>query len=80
MSACRRIVIDLPNDLAGELENLAQAEQASHEELLCKAVQSYIEDCKHRNIVEQMKKGYKEMGSINITIAEEGLYGGISKR
>lgn len=80
MSVCRRIVVDLPNDLAGELENLAQTEQASHEELLCRAVQLYIEGCKHKHIIEQMRKGYEEMGSINITIAEEGSYGGISKK
>ncbi|WP_196594427.1 CopG family transcriptional regulator [Pectinatus sottacetonis] len=80
MSACRRIVIDLPNELAGELETLAQEEQTSHEELLCKAVQCYIETCKHLDNIEQMKKGYKEMGLINITLAEEGLYGGISKK
>ena len=80
MSVCRRIVVDLPNDLAGELESLARTEQTSHEELLCKAVQAYVDGCKHKNIVKQMKKGYEEMGSINITLAEEGSYGGISKK
>jgi CopG family transcriptional regulator/antitoxin EndoAI len=34
----------------------------------------YIEDRRHRAFVESMKKGYQEMASINLTLAEEGLY------
>lgn len=84
LSVCKRVVIDLPGDLAGELEKLAKTEQTSHEELLCRAAQAYVVYCKYRNVMgklcEQMKKGYEEMGSINITLAEEGLYGGTSKK
>ncbi|MBB5335891.1 hypothetical protein [Pectinatus brassicae] len=80
LSAGKRIVVEMPNELIGELDVLAQEEQTSHEEVLCKALRVYIKDNRHRSIIERMKKGYKEMGLINIALAEEGLYGGISKK
>lgn len=85
MSVCKRIIINLPEELVDKLESLAHMKQISCNELLCNVARGYVAECRRQKLeaqtkIEEMKKGYEEMGSINITIAEEGLYGGTSEK
>ncbi|HWI65567.1 MAG TPA: hypothetical protein VNT75_27380, partial [Symbiobacteriaceae bacterium] len=40
--------------------------------LVREAVRIYVEERKKRDMREQMKRGYREMARINLTLAEEG--------
>ncbi len=70
MSKQKRILISLPETLSAETDNLATCLNVSRSELIREALRNYIKDFRKREIGEMMKKGYAEMGEINLEIAE----------
>ncbi len=70
----------LPEEMKKELTLLSQEENVSEDEILQRAFTLYLENYKQqKHIVDDMKRGYTEMGHINITIAEEGVFGSEKK-
>jgi CopG family transcriptional regulator/antitoxin EndoAI len=74
MAELRRIMISIPDNMLEQIDTIASIEKLSRSQFVRDAMGIYIEDHRHRAFVESMKKGYQEMASINLTLAEEGLY------
>lgn len=72
-SAQRKISVTLPDFLVEETDRLASSLNRSRSELIALAVNHYINESKKIELKEQMKKGYLEMGRINLSLAEDSL-------
>ena len=72
-SAKRKISVTLPDLLLEEVNVLASSLNRSRSELIRAALIQYLRDKKKTELKEQLKKGYLEMGDINISIAENSL-------
>ncbi|WP_277998702.1 CopG family ribbon-helix-helix protein [Moorella sulfitireducens] len=71
MPGVKRIMISLPESLLAEVDGLATLERRNRSEFIREAMKLYITERKRRNIREQMKRGYQEMASINLSLAVE---------
>lgn len=71
--AQRKISVTLPDCLVEETDQLASSLNRSRSEIIALAVKRYIKETKKIELLEQMKKGYSEMGRINLSLAEESL-------
>ncbi|NLK00870.1 MAG: ribbon-helix-helix protein, CopG family [Clostridia bacterium] len=67
----KRIMISLPESLLKEVDGLASLEKRNRSEFIREAMKLYIAERKRRGMREQMKKGYQEMASINLSLAME---------
>lgn len=72
MASSKRIVVSVPAHLLREVDGLVAVERWSRSALVREAVRIYVEERKKRDMREQMKRGYREMARINLTLAEEG--------
>lgn len=72
MASSKRIVVSVPDHLLQEVDGLVAVERWSRSALVREAVRIYVEERKKRDMREQMKRGYREMARINLTLAEEG--------
>jgi len=66
----KKILITLPNSLLEEVDALALQENTNRSEFIREAMKYYIKYKKNLEIKERLKKGYQEMGEINLAIAE----------
>lgn len=73
MAASKRIVVSVPDQLLREIDGVVAMERWNRSALIREAVRAYLEERKKRDMREQMKRGYREMARINLTLAEEGL-------
>lgn len=74
MNKSKKITVSLPESLLDEFDNFIENENGKNRSQFIKeAVILYIKEHKRKNMVELMKKGYQEMGSINLEIAECGI-------
>lgn len=73
MMELKQVMIRIPEKMLEDIDTFAASDNRSRDELVCEAMDTYIEDCKHRAMVEGMKRGYEEMAAINLSLAEEGL-------
>lgn len=71
MPGVKRIMISLPESLLEEVDGFASMEKRNRSEFIREAMKLYIAEKKRRTIREQMKKGYQEMGQINLSLAME---------
>lgn len=71
--AQRKISVTLPDFLVEETDLIASSLNRSRSEIIALAVKRYINETKKIELKEQMKKGYSEMGRINLSLAEESL-------
>lgn len=69
----KRIVVSLPQSLLQEVDGLVRQEKLNRSELISQAMHFYLQEQKKRWIRESMKKGYMEMGSINLNMALEAF-------
>ena len=69
----RRISVALPDFLVEETDRIASSLNRSRSEIIALAVSHYINESKKVELKEQMKKGYLEMGRINLSLAEASL-------
>ena len=69
----RRISVTLPDLLLEEVDALASSINRSRSELIALALKKYLNEKKSVELKKQLKKGYLEMGDINLSIAEESL-------
>lgn len=72
-SSGRRISVTLPDLLVEETDKIASSRNRSRSEIIALAVKNYVSEMKKIELKEQMKKGYLEMGEINLNLAEDSL-------
>ena len=70
MPQLKKILITLPNTLLEEVDALALQENTHRSEFIREAMKYYIKYKKNLEIKERLKKGYQEMGEMNLAIAE----------
>jgi CopG family transcriptional regulator/antitoxin EndoAI len=68
----------LPDSLVSEVDNIVKKENSNREDFAKAAFQFYITQKKKIDIKESMIKGYKEMGQINLSLAELGMTNEVS--
>lgn len=74
MAESKRIIISLPDSLLREVDSIVEVEKRNRSECIREAMRLYIRERKKIQIRESMKKGYREMGAINLALAETGIY------
>jgi CopG family transcriptional regulator / antitoxin EndoAI len=72
MASSKRIVVSVPANLLRELDGLVAMERWNRSALVREAVRIYVQERKKRDMRQQLKRGYREMARINLTLAEEG--------
>ena len=70
MSRLKKILISLPDTLLDEVDNLAMQQDINRSEFIREAMKLYIKEKKKMELNSRMKKGYEEMGKINLEISE----------
>jgi len=66
-------MISIPNSLLQEVDGIIAIEKLSRSQFVRDAMRSCIEERKRKEVRDMMRKGYQEMATINIELAEEGL-------
>ena len=74
MSQLKKVWVSLPDALLSEMDQIALVEQSRRGCIVRDAIRQYIDKHNRSLLVEQMKKGYQEMASINLTLAIEHYY------
>jgi len=64
-------MISLPDYLLTEIDLIAAAEKQNRSEFVREAMKLYIAERRRQILREQMKKGYVEMATINLSLAIE---------
>ncbi|MBE7034216.1 MAG: CopG family transcriptional regulator [Ruminococcaceae bacterium] len=72
-TAQRKISVTLPGFLVEETDRLASSFNRSRSEIVALAIEKYLKETEIIRLREQMKKGYPEMGEINLSLAEDSL-------
>lgn len=73
MAETKRIMISLPDTLLKEIDGIVCIEKKNRSEFIREAMKLYIRERKRIQIREELKMGYREMATINLSIAEIGL-------
>lgn len=73
MSDSKRIVVNVPDSLLKEIDDVVCIECCNRSEFIRNAAKFYLKEIKKMNSVDKMMKGYMEMADINTTLAEVGL-------
>ena len=68
-----KITFTLPNYLISEVDHIVRIENSNRADFAKAAFQFYITQKKKIDFKESMIKGYKEMGQINLSLAELGM-------
>lgn len=69
----KRVMISLPSSLLKEVDGIVQEEHGNRSQFIREAMQLYIAERQKKELREKMKKGYLEMGQINLDLANSGL-------
>lgn len=73
MPEVKKIMISLPDTLLREVDVIVASEKVNRSEFVREAMKLYIQDRQRRIIRDEMKRGYSEMASINLSLANESL-------
>lgn len=73
MSKLKKIIISLPETLLSHIDNLAGEQSKNRSELVREALNFYLAEQNKKKIRQELIEGYKEMGEINLRLAEEGM-------
>ena len=73
MAAKKKVVINLPNALYDEVDEIIKKDCQKRSEFFRQAVILYIEERKKQIKMDEMKKGYMEMADINRDYSEQGF-------
>lgn len=71
LAESKRIMISLPESLLAEVDGIVTLENRNRSEFIREAINSILHERRKRGIREQMRKGYVEMGQLNLAIAKE---------
>ena len=72
MEKSRKILVSLPEELSKDIEEIITSRGITRSKFIREALYAYIKETKRLESEELMKKGYKEMGNINLQLAEWG--------
>ena len=64
-----KVLVNVQEEMLAQMDRLAQEEGITRSELIRRAVTNFM----RWHMEEKMKRGYAEMGEINLKIAEEWL-------
>lgn len=70
LSQLKKVLITVPDSLLEQVDLMAKSEKTNRSEFVREAMKLYLKSKKHAEYEEQMKKGYREMGDINLSISE----------
>lgn len=73
MAESKRIIVSLPDSLLREVDCVVAVEKKNRSEFIREAMKLYLREMKKQEVREKMKKGYREMASINLALAELGV-------
>ncbi len=73
MSASKRIIITVSQNLLAEVDDIMVTECKNRSEIVREAIRFYLKERKKNLMIEKMKKGYMEMAEINLRIASENI-------
>jgi CopG family transcriptional regulator/antitoxin EndoAI len=71
MSDTTKIVIHLPENLVAEVDDIVALAHQDRGEFIREAIRNALKQRKREGLVEQMRQGYLEMATINLTIAKD---------
>ncbi|OPJ55251.1 CopG family ribbon-helix-helix protein [Alkalithermobacter paradoxus] len=69
----KKILVSLPNGLLQEIDKIIEVENKNRSEFIREAMKLYLREKRKVETRETMIKGYREMGVINLALAEMGL-------
>ncbi|MBY7142388.1 antitoxin [Virgibacillus sp. NKC19-3] len=72
----QEVLVKLPTNLLNEVDGLMKYENSDLSDFISQATKNYLDQKRDEHIQqfrETMKKGYEEMGRINLTIASEAF-------
>ncbi len=72
MGQGKRIAVTVPDTLLQDMERLATLDCSTRSAFICEAVRRYVAERKRREMRRQLRFGYRNMGPINLALAEEG--------
>ncbi len=72
-SATQEILVSLPQSLLLEIDGFVKREKVDRDELIYQATKKFLSERKKMHVIESMRRGYQEMGRINLTIASEAF-------
>ena len=75
-----KITFTLPDSIMSEVDYIVQMENSNRVDFAKSAFQFYITQKKKIDLKESMIKGYKEMGQINLSLAELGMTNEVSSK
>ena len=67
----KRISITLPEDIISCIDSLSASEKVSRSKLIESMIKIYLAEKRRIENKDYLKKGYMEMGEINLSIANE---------
>lgn len=73
MADTKRIMISLPDSLLEEIDGIVSIEKRNRSEFIREAMKLYIRERKKIQIKEELKRGYREMGNLNVALSEIGI-------
>ena len=73
MARQKKILISIPDSLLDEADNMAYSQNINRSEFIREAIRLYIRDKKKKEIAQKLKKGYEEMGSLNLEYSEYSI-------
>ena len=79
MSSSKRLVVNLSGTLCDEFDKALMKDCKKRSEFIREAIILYIEEKKKLGLIEEMKKGYKEMAQLNSELSELGLSNELSQ-
>ncbi|MBQ6895551.1 MAG: ribbon-helix-helix protein, CopG family [Clostridia bacterium] len=73
MARQKKILISIPDSLLDEADNMAYSQNINRSEFIRDAIKSYIREKKKKEIAQKLKKGYEEMGNLNLEYSEYSI-------
>lgn len=74
MVPSKRIMISLPNTLLQEVDGIAALEKKNRSECIREAMGLYLEEKRRHDLRERLRRGYVEMASLNLLLAEQDIH------
>lgn len=73
MARQKKILISIPDSLLDEADNMAYSQNVNRSEFIREAIKNYIREKKKKEIAQKLKKGYEEMGNMNLEYSEYSI-------
>ena len=70
LSQSKKILISLPDTLLSEIDEYIESKNINRSEFVRRAMKGFLREQQLSSMREQLKKGYREMGDINLSLAE----------